>query len=749
MALRKVKTKPKIKTKATEGIKVSPPANIDRDLKTEKREASSLSPEEIALLKLLKKGGKSLTWLSNSLSMAKTTVAAMADKLAGKGYDIRFKDDSNGERIFFINTDENLYSDAIKITEISRKIKIAFISEVRMGTYQSQISMLHWLYKEVFERENINFVVVVGGLVVGKPVPTIRPDVLVEVVEDHDVLVRYVVNNFPLSTKFKTYIVGGRRELSMRGGEGYDIIKAICSAREDLAAAGELERTFDVRGVKIRVMSVWDDNSPKVLSYGVEKIAVQMNPAPDIAVFGGNHERMELPVYGKGPTLVLTVPSLHTQMRRQARKGITPKLGCTIVELSFGEGIEERKIDLAKDVSVHHINLDSYTSSNDWAKGIDDVDLSNVTNGGRLVMEWLLSEGAISAGELSRRLALNGFQKSKIEVKELIQRLCAGGAKIHYRRDEKRFRVVREHKVRFKPLNLKYESLFSPLTKGASLACTHLNSIQEMPEVLAIAFEEAVRDGVRGFYHAGDVTDGAGDCGYRGHDKDVKYIGVDQAADHCVAIYPRPSGKIIATTERPLARFVQDIDPKGRLCYKHFSVSEGSYPVQVFIIDGNHDAWSRTAFGYSPVRNLAMRMREQLVFLGIADGSITEEGSVLFDGVFNRLIHGGGGLGSLSGKAQKFLAAHREEGLGKGLPNVLHIGNWHTAFLLFQDELVILDACFKYKDAFHAKLALVSKVGLHVYELFGDKSKGNITRVVSNFRNYRPLANQLLDKTVK
>lgn len=727
-----------VKQKTEEDLKDSKSNNEEQTI--------SLSAEEISLLNHLKRGPKFLTWLSNNLSMPKMAVVSLASKLSKRGYDIRSKDDSSGRRILFINKDEILLTDTIKITDVSKKIKIAFISDIRMGTYQAQISMLHWLYKEVFERENVNFVVVVGGLVVGKPTPTLKPDILID---SPSALAKYAVDHYPHSSKFKTYFIGGRRELSMRGGDGYDVIKAICSARNDLAAAGELERTFDVRGVKIRAMSVWDDNSPKLLSYGVQKIMDQMDPVPDIAVFGGNHHRMELPAYGKGPTLALTVPSLHTQMRRQARKAITPRLGCTIVELNFEEGMEERKIDLNKNVEVHHINLDAYAVSNDWAKGADDIDLSNVTNGGRLVMEWLLEEGAISAGELSRRLALHGHKKSKMEVKELIKRLVLGGAKIRYKRDEKRFRIDREFKKVFKPLNLKYDEVFSPLTKGASLACTHLNSIQEMPEVMAVAYEEAVRDGVRAFYHAGDVTDGAGDCGYRGHDKDVKFLGVDQATDHCVSVYPKPTGVISATEARPLSRFVQYFDDRGRLCYERTIVVDGKYHPQVFIIDGNHDAWSRSSFGYSPVRNMAMRMREQLVFLGNADGSITEDGTVLFDGVFNRLIHGGGGLGSLSGKAQKFLAAHKEEGLGKGLPNVLHIGNWHTAFLLFQDELVILDACFKYKDAFHAKLALVSKVGLHVYELFGDKSKNNITRVISNFRNYRPLANKLLDRTVK
>ncbi len=711
-------------------------------------EVQGLTGEEVTLLNHLKRGPKFLTWLSNNLSTPKTVVVALAAKLAKRGYDIRFKDDNKGRRTVFINKEENFQADAIKITEASRKIKIGFISELRMGTYQSQISMAHWIYKEIFERENISFAVIVGGLVAGKPTPTIKPDIYIE---DPEYLARYATKHFPHSTRFKTYIVGGRRELSMRGGQGYDVIRAVCSVRDDLAAAGELEGTFHVRGVKIKVMSVWDDNSPKTKSYGVEKIVKEMEPAPDIAIFGGNHERMDLSAYGKGPTLAITVPSLHTQMRRQARKGVTPHIGCTIVELNFDDdGMEERKIDLAKNIHVHHINLDDYPVSNDWAKGADDIDLSNVHNGGRLVIEWLLAEGAIPAGELSRRLALHGHKKSKAEVKELIGRLVAGGAKIKYKRDEKRYRIDREWKTQFKPLNLKYEDVFAPLTKAATGACFHFNSKQEMPEVVQTAYDEVSECGVRAVYMPGDITDGVGSCGYPGHDKDVKFLGTDDALDHCVSVFPNTDkGKVVATPERPFKRFSRDMKHKGKPIYIQTIETKGEFKPQKFGIDGNHDRWSYTRYGYSPVRNMAMLLGDELIFLGEPDGSITEQGDVEFDGVFNRLLHGGGGIGYLSGKAQKFLDALKDEGIANGRPTVLHIGNWHTSFLMFQREVVILDACFKYKDSFHVRLGLVSKIGIHVYELFGDKSKGNITRVISNFRNYRPYANKLLDKTIK
>ena len=724
--------------------------DVEGDMNTKNNMAETtrgLSEQEAKLLKLLKKTPKSLTWLSNHFSMPKTEVTALAHHLSKRGYDIRATDDAKGERTIFLNTEETTYLDAFKIEDAARIIRIGIISAPRMGTLQSQISMMHWAYGD-FERLHVNCVIVAGDLLPGKAIPTIKPD-LIPGLEEPEAQVEYAIKHMPKSNKFKTYVVGGRRELSMRGGEGYDVIRAICSAREDLVAAGELDRTFDFHGVTVRVMSPWDDNSPKVLSYGVEKILKTMDPAPNVAVFGGMGQRQEIPFYGQGQTLAVTVPSLHTQMRREARKAINPRLGYTIIELEFDEGVEERKIDLTKNVRVHHVNLDKYAVSNDWAKGVEDVDLSQVANGGRLVMEWLLKEGAISAGELSRRLGLNGHPKSKQEVKDLIGRLCAGGANIQWRKDEKRYQLIREHKDQFKPLPYAYDEVFAPLTKAASMACTHLDSKQEMPEVLGIASEEAIVDGCRAIFHAGDVTDGPGNSGYRGHDKDVKHVGVDQQQDHCCAKFPKPKTLIEATKARPLERMYLHYDDEGRFYYTVTVHTEDKFTAQFFIINGNHDEWGVTAMGYSPVRGMALRMPGQLVYLGQADGSITADGSVVFDGVFNRLIHGGGGLGSLSAKVQKFVAAHREEEFGKGMPTVLHLGNWHTSYMLFQDELAMLDACFKYKDGFHSRLALVSKVGLYVYEIFGDKSKGNITKAITNFRNYRPLANKLLDKTIK
>jgi hypothetical protein len=283
-----------------------------------------------------------------------------------------------------------------------------------MGAYQSQISMTHWIYKEIFERENVDCVMVVGGLTFGQPTPTMMPDVFKGDPRNPKVLTDYVIKHFPKTKSFKTYIISSSRELASKTKDGINLIKTIASAREDLSYVGDLEQTFDFHGVRIKIMSPWDDNSPKGASYGLQKIVdnVSDKQPPHIIVAGGMHKRSELPDYGEHAIYVYSVPSLHSQMRRQFRRGVRPRLGCLILELEFGK---DWSFDMNKGLKAHHISLDPYERRNDCFAGIENLNTSGFSNGLRKVLEWFVNERIIAEGELSRRL-----NKSKEFVKKLV-----------------------------------------------------------------------------------------------------------------------------------------------------------------------------------------------------------------------------------------------------------------------------------------------------------------------------------------
>ncbi len=696
------------------------------------KNGNGISVEAENLLKLLRKGDQSFKVASIILKISSDKVADLAEQLTNGGYAVNTYIDA-GENYLTLSRAEDVGLEVLPISLTNRKIKIAFISELRIGAFQSQVSLTHWIYKEIFEREAVDFAVVAGGLTIGAPTITLQPDIFKSEKKRPMVLADYVIKSFPKSDNFKTYIISNRRELALKTKEGVNLLNLIARNRDDLAVAGDLEKTFDVRGVRIKVMSAWDDNSPKGLSYGLQKIVdgISDSPAPHIIVAGGIHERCELPDYGEHGIYVFGVPSLHSQMRRQFRKGVLPRIGCLILELEFNK---DWTIDLGKSLRADFRNLDDYVVSNDCFATVEDLNIQKLSKTSRTLLEWFVKERVVSEGELSRRL-----NKSKQFVRKAIAILeRRAKLKIPFSTASKRYEFPQIEKKQFKPLPIKHEDVFRFVTKEGGLACTHYGSKHDLTSVIRQAYQDAADLGVRRVNHAGDVTDGPGASGYRGHQNDVKFSDMDNMEDYAVAEWPRV--KIKVDPKHPMIQTRMVLNKEGQPTYEEYVLEKGEVWLQTDIIDGNHDCWAKQEIGHRPARTLALRMPDLLRYLGPKDGSISMDGSVIFEGIFNRLTHGDGGLGyTISPKLQKHLASHRRRDIHRDKPTVLWFGNWHTNFILFQDELAIMLACFKSEDEFHLRRDLVSWVGMNIVELYVD-NKNHLTRVVSDYRNYRNLA---------
>lgn len=703
------------------------------------------------LLKALDKSVQSCAEFSKQHNLSKGEILDIASELASVGYDIQVSRNDKGDHVLELVKGEKIHSEATPISLNNRRLRIAFIAEPRFGVQQEQISMLHWLYKEVFEKKfQVNLAICVGGLVAGKPSPTMKPDIFLHTLDKElylRELIDYTYRHYPITAKFTTYILGGSRELAYRDKEGFDIVGAICQEREDLAAVGDLKHDFDFHGLKLRVISPYDDHGPKGVSYGVQKLADAMDSqkdCPDILVVGGTHERSEIPVYGEHGMDVFTVPSLHTQMRRQERRGVSPRLGALILELQFDK---DWKIDKNKGLKAYHINLDDYAVENDWMMAANDVNLSQsvLNEDEQKLIKWLASERGIRAGEISRRLKI-----SKAEVEKKVSKLNKAGFEVTFSQFSKQYEFTPQLKNRFSPLPLKYEDVFQFMTKEGELACTHYDSKEECPEAVEQAYKDAALVGVRRMYHAGDFMDGAGSVGYPGHQHDVKHSRLDDAEDHSVAKFPCVKIKV-DSTKPPVLQTKMSIDENGKLVYSEELIKEGEAWLQTDIVNGNHDAWVNSRVGHAPVRSVAMRLPDQMRYLcEKSKGRVTQYGECIVDGVRHVVFHGTGGLAyTLSSKIQnKYVPADGRRTKKKGspkIPTVIYIGNWHCAYLLFRDQLVELASCFKHEDEFHLLRGLSPWVGLYFNELYKD-SRNNLTMVVSDYRNYWPVMRELEEK---
>ncbi|MDO8442743.1 MAG: hypothetical protein Q7S81_00545 [bacterium] len=697
------------------------------ELKGEVPERKSLTKVEKALklIALLIKGDCKELFLKTELQMDEITLRDMAQELGESGYNIHVFNKGD-ENIYTLVRGENVNTEAIPISFLNKKFKIGLISDPRMGSKKSQISLLHGIYKDIFEKEDVDLVIVTGDLVNGKPTTRTLPDALIT---DPDELIKYVVKHFPKTKKFKTYIVSGRAELTWKNEKGVDTVSAICKQREDLRMAGDLERTFNVKGVNIKVSAPFDDNSPMSVSYGPQKMADKLkdDPMPDIFVIGGTHRRSYIPTYNG--MYIVTTPSLHLQTKRQERKAVTPYIGCSIIELNYNE---DWSIDLGGGgLKLHHIGLEKYADPND-CYGADLASKAKLSQKGQKVLDWFLKEEGftLTKGELARRLG-----EDKGSVDKIIAELKKCGCVAKFDTATKQLHLEVGQKKEFAPTSLNGEEVFVWATKEAGISDTHLGSNKDNPAILRKAYEDAAKARCRRVYNAGDIPEGAGSTGYRGHLYDMRpgCVSLDDLGDYMVANWPKDI-MVKVDPKHPMLVSEMINFPDGKIGYKEKLVKEGSVILQTDAIEGNHDGWAQKTIGTRMVRTLAMRLNQCIRYVGYLVGSVT------VDGIYHKLVHPEGGSGScLSNVVEKHLKKVRESKESGGLPEIVYIGHYHSAYFLYDTRVGIRMPCLKDEDVFHETHALLPFIGMFITEVFLDKSGKNITRVVIDYRNYYPL----------
>ena len=123
----------------------------------------SLSDEEketrLLIMLKTKKFDKSEDALAKALNTSIQDMLNIAEKLNVKGFNIHVVDrkgngkDKIRELVLSTASDSDESEEAIPISVVNKKFKVAFLSEIRMGSKQAQISLLHWLYDDVFVKE--------------------------------------------------------------------------------------------------------------------------------------------------------------------------------------------------------------------------------------------------------------------------------------------------------------------------------------------------------------------------------------------------------------------------------------------------------------------------------------------------------------------------------------------------------------------------------------------------------------------
>lgn len=312
----------------------------------------------VMILKELKRGDIRLGELSRLTHLSKEDVIEVIDSIRhDTGLPIKLED--NG----FFRVDKEFDGkskiEPIILENIHRDtLKIGVVSDTHLCSKYQQLSLLHAAYDD-FERAGVDFAVHGGDLTDGSPEMHVgmMHEQFLHLFDDQ---VRYVVDNYPRSDKFKTYIRRGNHDESWIKSNAGDPVRVVCQDREDLIYIDPSKSAFKHAG-SAPLIQIYHPSggNPYAKSWRGQKIydaAISKSISDALSSWarGPNDSQeqrvaMEIPkvilvghlhLYNhflEGGTHVFNVPCLQAQTPYLLSKTLNPFVGHMILEFKLDE----------------------------------------------------------------------------------------------------------------------------------------------------------------------------------------------------------------------------------------------------------------------------------------------------------------------------------------------------------------------------------------------------------------------------
>lgn len=230
---------------------------------------------------LVKKKNPYIKTIMKDLDLQEYEVYGLLDLLKRQGY---LFDAIEGKIVKIKPVKDN---DVYKIPSNLDHLKLLMISDTHLGSKYDRLDILRYLYGEA-EDKNVNYVLHSGDLTEGR---SNRDDQIYSLKEaSYDGQRDYVVDKYPKSN-IPTYVISGNHDLWWVKRCGADIVRDICSKREDMTYLGSDCEDLKIGKLKIRLYH-GKGGSAYAKSYKLQKYldTVPLEERPHILQTGHIHQ---------------------------------------------------------------------------------------------------------------------------------------------------------------------------------------------------------------------------------------------------------------------------------------------------------------------------------------------------------------------------------------------------------------------------------------------------------------------------
>jgi predicted phosphodiesterase len=218
------------------------------------------------------------------------------------------------------------------------KIRLGVVSDTHLGSKYQQITFLNAAY-DYFAEQGITDVLHAGDMVAGNG-RVYRGQVYELFRQGADETIDYAVAHYPKRDGITTHVIAGNHDLSFLSSDGLDVVKAICSQRDDLSYLGHYSAMVTIGKLRIGLHH-GEGGVSYARSYKLQKLIEQLSPdnKPHIFVLGHYHVVCELPMYRN--VFGLMLPCFEDQTPYLVRKGLYPELGFYTLDVTMNPADRE------------------------------------------------------------------------------------------------------------------------------------------------------------------------------------------------------------------------------------------------------------------------------------------------------------------------------------------------------------------------------------------------------------------------
>ena len=291
---------------------------------------------------LQRRGNLSMSDLSRRLNKSKQHIVKLIDNITKAGFSIEL--DKVRKRVtLYRHNDSSLERSNVEMTYFGDVVRFGVVGDMQFGSKYQQETRLNECY-EIGEREGIHAMLNPGDVHDG--IRMYRGQEQEIFLHGADEQRDYAIEHYPRSNLFKTHMISGNHDLVFKKIAGYDIVKGLCAARDDLVYEGEICADFTFQNIIVRLLHP-TGGVAYARSYKPQKIAEGMTAAAIDELRGGDPEALphmlvmghwHVTNYGRHMGVhCVCAPCLQAQTPYLAAKGLQPEIGMIIVHMLLHE----------------------------------------------------------------------------------------------------------------------------------------------------------------------------------------------------------------------------------------------------------------------------------------------------------------------------------------------------------------------------------------------------------------------------